>query len=337
MFSIIIPTYNRLNNIKEVIKSIKAQVDPPEYEIIIADDGSTDHTGQYINSLDDPNIKYVWCGPNQGFRPNRTRNIGITHAKYPYIILVDSDVILNPNALKEHAKIREDQRFINVVVIGMYHFMDEVDRTSLDVTNWESVAKYVPDKISESPPLAGLDCRIHAFHKDLETIPIITEYDGLGFFGGNQCWPTWMFWALGGYDEKMPSGMGEDAELGQRMRLNNVPVIQYEPVYGVHLWHQRNVRDSMRMVQESIAYIDKKYGIGNQIGVIAQEIQQVFPELIVEIGDGYLGVDYPHLTGVLVQAIKEQQETINGLKSQIDKQQIQIDDILKKLKEWQKI
>ena len=74
----------------------------------------------------------------------------------------------------------------------------------------------------------------------------------------------------------------------------------------------------------------------NQVGVIAQEVQQVFPELIVEIGGGYLGVDYPHLTGVLLQAIKEQQEIINDMKSQMDNQQIQIDDILKKLdNQWQ--
>jgi hypothetical protein len=81
----------------------------------------------------------------------------------------------------------------------------------------------------------------------------------------------------------------------------------------------------------SYNFIDEKYGVGKQIGVIAQEIQQVFPELIVEIGDGYLGVDYPHLTGVLIQAIKEQQNTINNLKSQIDKQQYQIDEIIKKI------
>ena len=53
--------------------------------------------------------------------------------------------------------------------------------------------------------------------------------------------------------------------------------------------------------------------------------------MIVEIGNGYLGVDYPHLTGVLIQAIKEQQEVITDLNSQIENQQIQIDEILKKI------
>jgi hypothetical protein len=117
-----------------------------------------------------------------------------------------------------------------------------------------------------------------------------------------------------------PSGPTSDIRLKENIETLSDVITKLEKVRGV-----------------SYNFIDEKYGIGNQVGVIAQEIQQVFPELIVEIGDGYLGVDYPHLAGVLVQAIKEQQEIINGLKSQIDKQQIQIDDILKKLNEWQKI
>lgn len=42
-----------------------------------------------------------------------------------------------------------------------------------------------------------------------------------------------------------------------------------------------------------------------QIGVIAQEIQAVYPELVKEGGNGYLSVDYPKLTAVLLQSVKE--------------------------------
>jgi hypothetical protein len=41
------------------------------------------------------------------------------------------------------------------------------------------------------------------------------------------------------------------------------------------------------------------------IGVIAQEVQAVYPELVHEGSDGYLSVNYPKLTAVLLQAIKE--------------------------------
>ena len=82
----------------------------------------------------------------------------------------------------------------------------------------------------------------------------------------------------------------------------------------------------------SYTFIDEKYGSGPQVGVIAQELQQVFPELVVQMENGYLGVDYLHLSGVLVQAIKEQQKEIEDLKTQMQNQQHQINEIIKKLK-----
>jgi hypothetical protein len=41
------------------------------------------------------------------------------------------------------------------------------------------------------------------------------------------------------------------------------------------------------------------------VGVIAQEIQAVYPELVREGGNGFLSVDYPKLTAVLIESIKE--------------------------------
>ena len=51
-------------------------------------------------------------------------------------------------------------------------------------------------------------------------------------------------------------------------------------------------------------WIDESQG-GRQIGVIAQEIQAVYPELVMEGGNGYLSVNYPKLTAVLLQSVKE--------------------------------
>jgi len=51
-------------------------------------------------------------------------------------------------------------------------------------------------------------------------------------------------------------------------------------------------------------WIDETQG-GRQIGVIAQEIQAVYPELVMEGGNGFLSVNYPKLTAVLLQSVKE--------------------------------
>ena len=76
----------------------------------------------------------------------------------------------------------------------------------------------------------------------------------------------------------------------------------------------------------------RKYAAGPKIGVIAQELQKVYPEMVTTGKDGFLKVDYTQLTGILIQAIKEQQKEIEDLKAQMNKQQEQIDQILKRLK-----
>ena len=47
------------------------------------------------------------------------------------------------------------------------------------------------------------------------------------------------------------------------------------------------------------------------LGVIAQEIEPLFPELVVTDGNGYKSVDYVKLSAVLIEAIKEQQQQID--------------------------
>jgi hypothetical protein len=57
---------------------------------------------------------------------------------------------------------------------------------------------------------------------------------------------------------------------------------------------------------------------GRQIGVIAQDVEKVLPELVKTNPDGYKMVDYVKLVPVLVEAIKEQQKMINELKAEVE-------------------
>ncbi len=55
-----------------------------------------------------------------------------------------------------------------------------------------------------------------------------------------------------------------------------------------------------------------------QIGVIAQEVEQIIPEVVGENPDGYKGVQYGNIVGLLIEAIKEQQKQIEELKEKIN-------------------
>jgi hypothetical protein len=52
----------------------------------------------------------------------------------------------------------------------------------------------------------------------------------------------------------------------------------------------------------------------HQIGLIAQDVKKVIPEVVGKNNDGTLGVSYQHLVAVLIEAIKEQQQEIEELK-----------------------
>lgn len=56
-----------------------------------------------------------------------------------------------------------------------------------------------------------------------------------------------------------------------------------------------------------------------RIGVLAQEIQEVFPELVTEDGNEMLAVNYQGLVPVLINALKEQDEKINRLEKLVEK------------------
>jgi hypothetical protein len=52
-----------------------------------------------------------------------------------------------------------------------------------------------------------------------------------------------------------------------------------------------------------------------QVGVLAQEIEKIYPELVSTDKDGYKAVNYAQLTPVLIEALKEQQAQIEALKA----------------------
>lgn len=54
---------------------------------------------------------------------------------------------------------------------------------------------------------------------------------------------------------------------------------------------------------------------GYEYGLIAQEVQKEFPEMVIKEDDGYLSIDYIQMIPVLVECIKELKMEIDSLKS----------------------
>jgi hypothetical protein len=65
-----------------------------------------------------------------------------------------------------------------------------------------------------------------------------------------------------------------------------------------------------------------------RIGFVAQEVEEVLPELVfTNPVDGYKGVNYPEMTAVLTEAVKEQQQQIESLQKQVDELKILVNSL----------
>ena len=99
LVSIIVPIYNTARYLPACLDSIIAQTHQ-NLEIILIDDGSTDHSGQIANKYaqKDPRIKVIHQ-ENQG--QSAARNLGLTMVKGEFVSFLDSDDEIKPTFIKE--------------------------------------------------------------------------------------------------------------------------------------------------------------------------------------------------------------------------------------------
>lgn len=98
-FSIIIPVYNRPDEIKELLESLLVSNYDKEYEIVIVEDGSTVTCSNEIENFKGKlNISYYFK-ENSG--PGDSRNFGMKKSKGDYFIIFDSDCIIPKEYLTE--------------------------------------------------------------------------------------------------------------------------------------------------------------------------------------------------------------------------------------------
>ena len=66
-------------------------------------------------------------------------------------------------------------------------------------------------------------------------------------------------------------------------------------------------------------YPEKNFDEGKQIGLIAQEVEEVVPEIVRTDADGYKSIDYSKLSVILLEAVKDLQKTVSEQQELIEK------------------
>ena len=114
--SVVIPVYNTEKYVREAVESIMNQT-LRKLEIIIINDGSTDNSLQVAEELAaaDSRIQ-VYSQTNRGL--SMARNAGITHAHGRYIYFMDSDDLLEKDAMELCYSKCEEKELDKIVMVG---------------------------------------------------------------------------------------------------------------------------------------------------------------------------------------------------------------------------
>lgn len=137
-FSIVIPTYNRINHLKNAITSILQQ-NFHDFQIIVVDDGSTDDTKKIVTALTatDGRIKYFF---KKNEERSIARNFGIMKSEGKYVGFLDSDDITYSNHLNTGHTLLTQNNYPEVGHLG-YQFIDESQKPTLIRNNFDESFK----------------------------------------------------------------------------------------------------------------------------------------------------------------------------------------------------
>ncbi len=116
--TVVIPNYNGLKFMEPCFKALEAQSDK-NFELLVVDNSSTDGSVEWLK---EKNIPSIFLGENTGF--SGAVNVGIRHAKTPYVILLNNDTEPEPDYVKELVRaIEKSPKIFSVSskMIQLYH------------------------------------------------------------------------------------------------------------------------------------------------------------------------------------------------------------------------
>ena len=263
LISVIITTYNSPNFLKKCIDSFFFQIDK-EFEIIVADDGSTKETKELINEYKNSKIKilHAWQ-KDKGFRAAKIRNEAVKISSGKYLIFIDGDCIVRNDFIKNHRRIAEQGFFArgNRVMLSK-KFSNLILKNNIDINSFNiykiiklrlnksinrilpllRFSKYPFKKIRMKNWKGAKTCNLALWKKDFENI--------------------------NGYDENYIGWGREDSDLV--VRLINNKIFRKEAIFStgvLHLKHKINSRENFskndkllnNAIKENKTYIENGY------------------------------------------------------------------------------
>jgi len=257
--SVVVPTYNRADLLGRTLDSLVGQQLPrTSFEVLVVDDGSSDHTADLVEAYQDRLQLGYFFQPDEGWRVARARNVGISQAGAAVCVFVDSGVVLHSGCLRAHLH-RHQQADQPIAVLGYVH------GNVCEGTDAELMAR----ALSADDPDANLELlRASGRWPDIRDSLYARrgdQLDGLPapwilFWTGNASVPTELLRSVGGFDEQFRSWGDEDIDLGYRLHLAGVRFVVDRSASSFHQPHGMDIDLNRSVVRDNHRYLAAKYG-----------------------------------------------------------------------------
>jgi len=240
--SVIAAFYNNIKYLKLVLAGFERQTEK-DFELIIADDGSTEEVVREIESFTSNyyfRIKHIWH-PDKGFRKNKILNQAMLASVSDYLIFIDSDCVPHSKFVEEHL----NEKTNAVVLTGRRVNLSQKitnELTALKIRNGFLENQYL--KIIEDGFFGKSYDVEKGFYLENKFLRKTFNIKYRGLLGCNFSLNKKDILDINGFDERYEApSIGEDSDIEFRLSLNGVKVKSLNQIaVQYHLYHELQER-----------------------------------------------------------------------------------------------
>lgn len=227
MVSVIMPTYNRFDIVKETIEKIAALSKTIPFELIVVNDGD-----EFPFELNYPEI-FICKNPKKG--ASAARNFGASKAKYTLLFFIDDDMWITNESLQAIKKLYDDAFFTANCVVLNWRYPDGL------------IAEMSEDKIGRYLLKADYHKMEGRLNQKIDPDVSFLKINSIG--SGSFVISSQVFSAIGKYNEGFVF-QGEDIELSGKLNDANIGIFLYTAITCFH-----NQKDRLNISE----FLDRDY------------------------------------------------------------------------------
>lgn len=241
--SIIIPTFNKLDRLRLVLKSLENQI-TDDIEVIVVFDGCKKSVVEDYKKLSF-GFKPLTVVSEKNVGRSAARNKGIKIANGDYVLFLDDDRIVSPQFVQAHLKAHERANGPAVVLGARKEiYLSDEEIKALGDSFEGVIERCEKDGEKQNYPFSKKEKYFLRW---------------INFFTGNVSVDRNLVQKVGCFDEWFVKWGGEDNDLGIRLYLEKVRYFYEDDAINYHLMHESNFLNQGKQALDNFKYMIKKY------------------------------------------------------------------------------